>query len=432
MELLVIGLCLSRNLGGPAMALSLRDGLRKRLPDTKLRFAVIPGRPEEKEWADRYGLDIAYRTSKWLDYAYYLPDSLLRLRGKLSPGSKITDETMANRRSLVREFHKAVASADMLLNMSGVAYVGDGVRSRWAGFSDHYCCSLARRFRKPYAAFIQSYGPFDDPWVARYARKEFSQVPFVPARGRKCAELCREIAPKGVAVEDYPDTAILLPSASDSWTRAYLQEKKLTPQGYVVISPSAIIRRTKRIRTGCMGDNHITYCRLLIKHFTDTGHQVLLLPHMYSSVPHECDRDVCNEIMESNDICNAEEEHVAIVDDDIDPMQAKALVSNAKFAVVSRYHALVAAVSTMTPVATLGWNLKYQDLLDYYSLGNCAIDARLMSPGMAVRETLSIWQWWQSASEERLLQWHDDQALCEARVNLGFDRLSDWIQLNAK
>ena len=62
MRILVTGLCLSRNLGGPAMCLTLYNELNKRIPDIDFTFAVTATSYEEElEWSKIYGLKIIRR-----------------------------------------------------------------------------------------------------------------------------------------------------------------------------------------------------------------------------------------------------------------------------------------------------------------------------------------------------------------------------------
>jgi colanic acid/amylovoran biosynthesis protein len=54
-----------------------------------------------------------------------------------------------------------------------------------------------------------------------------------------------------------------------------------------------------------------------------------------------------------------------------DPLRMKKFISEARLLVGSRYHALVAALSTGVPVVALGWGHKYDMLLEDFGVPEC-------------------------------------------------------------
>ena len=207
MKCLVTGLCLSRNLGGPAMALTLVEQVKKRLPGAEFIFAIDPASfNQEKKWGDYYGLRIA-RGDNFVTY-FFGTNALFRVvralyrlvRGKsISRMAPINDT-----RELHQEFMQCFQDCDVVISMRGISYVGDGTRRKFEGplsYSDLY---YAKKNRKPFTHFVQSFGPFDD-WKVRYfARKDFAQVSFVPARGKESATYCRQIVADPEKVYDFP------------------------------------------------------------------------------------------------------------------------------------------------------------------------------------------------------------------------------------
>jgi len=70
MKLLVTGLCLGGNQGGPAIALSLRRAMRRHVPEAQFVFSVPGGAAwsHEQRWADHYRVD-AVEDFTWQDLA---------------------------------------------------------------------------------------------------------------------------------------------------------------------------------------------------------------------------------------------------------------------------------------------------------------------------------------------------------------------------
>lgn len=228
MKVLVSGLGLSSNLGAPAMALSLMYGLRKRFKeDIQFVFTTGVERYEiEQYWANRYGVEVVVRDSYW---SWLLRKSKLKkMMYKLT--NIQLDTSDEEWEDIHAKYIEVVKNADYIIAMEGISYVGDGVRSFKSAMHEYSTCIFANKYNKPYCRFIQSFGPFDDKIVRYFAKKEFKQLPFVPARGMTTAENCRSILDDGDKnkVFDFPDVAIVLPVASDEWLSKYLSEKKLS------------------------------------------------------------------------------------------------------------------------------------------------------------------------------------------------------------
>jgi len=377
MNILVTGLCLSRNLGGPAMGLTLIDQITKRYSNVNFTFAVEPHEfEEEKKWAEIYNIKIVRRDrlTSYLTTKYKIRELKQLIKLDFKP-----NKTTILFKKVQREFFDAIKATDLIIDMSGIAYVGDGVRGPLEGIRHYSNFYFARKFNKPFTRFIQSFGPFDDIKVRFFAKRELNKLDFIPARGKNSAFYCKKIVKDKSKVYDFPDSAILLPPANDEWVNKYLNKLGFKSNEYIVLSPSSVIYNINERFGGSTGDNHVKSMYYIAKELLLNGSYILFLPHMYSPTKEDCDREICykiyNKLKNDNLITN-----VAIIQEDIDPMQAKGLIKHSKLAIVSRYHALVAALSTSVPVITLGWNIKYKDLLEYYNLGEMAIDVRNYYP----------------------------------------------------
>jgi len=427
MKILVTGLCLSQNLGGPAMALTLVDQLTLRMPGAEFLFAVDAiSYPLERKWATHYGLEIVegdnvvsfllntHPILKWSRKVYR------RMRKPSVPKALLDYEGIHER------FMQAYRESDVIVSMRGVSYVGDGMKGFFEGPLSYSDLHYAKKHNKPFAHFVQSFGPFDD-WKVRYfARRDFEYVDFIPARGRESAQHCRKIVADPQKVYDFPDIAILLPAADEKWTSAYLQRLGLLERGYLVLSPSSVIHQLPSCPHGGTGEDHVRSFYLIARKQLTRGETLLFLPHMYSDDKRQCDREVCRKVIRLLDEGGTDCSRCRIVEDDLDVWQAKGLISKSKGGVFSRYHAIVAAVSTATPVVAIGWNIKYQDIMDYYGISSMAIDSRDRSPEEIAAFGVEKIEAYRHQDFTPLLR--EKQKENVERVELAFNLLADWIR----
>lgn len=422
-KILVTGLCLSRNRGGPAMALSFMEQIKRHL-SAEFTFSVDPTYIDlESQWGERYGVKVVPRyTILGVLSQSPLLRPILRLRRRLQGGG--TGKDKKNRwRSIHREYIDAFKATDCIINLNGIAFVGDASLPWINSLTQRTDSIYAKKLKKPFFRFIQSYGPLEDWRVKLLAKLEFRRLPCVMARGRLAASYCKKVS-GDVPVYAFPDVAITLSSADDTWLYEYLDHFNLKPKEYVVVSPSAIIASMPARNNSSVGDKHIAVYAGIAKHYISSNNPILFVPHATSPHPAECDRMVCRRVIEmltheciDTTLCH-------IIEDELDCRELKAIIGNARQVIVSRYHALVAAVSVGVPVVCVGWNEKYQDLLDFYKSTEFAVDARIGEPEAVVDKALRKISDWTDENTKLL---RDKQAKLEEMVKKAAKICADWI-----
>jgi len=432
MKILITGLALSRNLGAPAMALSLITEIGKKFPNAIFTMAVSSTDMEQElKWL-KYYQDMGFQIEKLVPRStitsYIINKIPIKKIYQLITGKyKLPAYKNQKDRKYWLDQHKKFISeikeSDLVISMYGISYVGDGVHKVTDGLSDYSPFYYAKKYSVPYTRFIQSYGPFDDYRIKFFAKKELNFLPFIYARGKNSASYCREIVKNKSKVFDVPDLAILLNKADDMWTQQFLKDIDFKEKEYVIISPSAVIYAMPKKVTGSIGEKHIESVVLIVKELLKEGNKILLLPHMYSDKKWECDREICFKILEK--LAIKEKQSLQIVVDDIDAMQAKSLIASSKLAIVSRYHALVAAVSTSTPVITIGWNIKYYDLMEYFCIEDMAIDTRDNMPKEILNQVIKKRKFY--ANKKNLLVYKIMKQRVEEKVLNAVDNLNNWI-----
>jgi colanic acid/amylovoran biosynthesis protein len=432
MKCLITGLCLSRNLGGAAMALTLVDQVKQRHPDTEFIFAIDPASfNQERYWAEHYGLRII-RGDNYVSY-FFNTNTLLRvvrfLYRKIMR-KPISLKSKKDFKELHKEFMQCYQDCDLIISMRGISYVGDGTRGRLEGLLSYSDLYYAKKNKKPFAHFVQSFGPFND-WKVRYfARKDFAYVPFIPARGKESAKYCQQIVRHPEKIYDFPDIAILLPIAEDAWTIDYLHHLGLQEEQYLILSPSSVIYHLPPNVGGSTGEKHIESFYLIARDLLSYGESILFLGHMYSDDQNQCDREVSRKVIQCLKKKGHDISKCKIVEEDINPWQAKALIAKSKLTVASRYHAIVAAVSTSTPAIAIGWNVKYHDILDYYRIPSMAIDVRDKSPKEIARFVLNKFKEYKDQDYRTILREKHQENV--KKVESAFNLLTAWIRNQVK
>ena len=412
------------------MALSFTSLLR-RLLEVEFRFAVDPNFMHlEEKMARHYGLKVVAGDTllTWLSHH----PALFPLMPVVSKKQRMMASSQRRRqRNNWRRIHAAyqevIRDVDAVVNLNGIAFIGDGTRSWISSLTERTCSIYARKHQKPFFRFVQSYGPFTDWRVRRLAKLEFSRLPCVMARGETSAAHCREIT--GTSVYAYPDIAVTLPCADSNWLNRYLKGLGLVSGKYIVLSPSAVIARMPSSKTSATGEGHVALFAGIAKHFLSRGRDILFVPHATFPEPFQCDRAVskrCLQLLIKDDRSAAA--RCRIVEDELDAMQLKSLISSARLAVVSRYHALVAALSTGVPAVTIGWNDKYLDIMAYYHCQDHVVDARRGSPGSVLNAVIHRCGLWSLNQQNEL---KSRQPLVEDKVHRAVQLCADWIKTHA-
>jgi polysaccharide pyruvyl transferase WcaK-like protein len=348
-RLLVTGLCMQGNKGGPALALSLAAAIRAEIPAARFVFAV-PGDEQvwehEVKWAARFGFDVCRNAG----FGGLLPP-LCFAGGRLAR---------------FREFWNTLRGCDALVQMSAICYYGPPagpgtVRAvlaspRWFHFV------VSRLARRTMLAWTQSYGPFSTAPIRFFARCDLRRQPIVFCRGDACAEAVRSLLP-GHETASFPDVATTL-ACDPAWGRDHLARRVPALRPFVTLSPSAVMYA--RGATSAGANRHVALCADACAHLDRLGYDVLLVPHTLrpgQRDPYLCDLAVAEDIRRDPRGAKA-----MLVDDDLSPTELKSLISLATFHVGARYHSVVAALSAGVPALSLSWHPKYRDLMQTYGL----------------------------------------------------------------
>jgi polysaccharide pyruvyl transferase WcaK-like protein len=322
-----------KNKGAELMLASVVLAFSERYPE--IRFCISPSAHDDHLSCKRYGLleyvKLPRPKGGRLFSVRFLTNRLL---------SKLVPDSFCNRNGLAR-----YSDIDALIDISGVRF-SDKVETI-AG--DNFL-ELARYLRsrgKPVILLPQMLGPFRSEDSRRLLVDLFSAATLVFARDEMSYGYVREIVSSAAPIFRAPDITIR--------TRAKMVDsKKKSKYGCVV----------PNVRMLDKGDSRWarTYVQRLA--FVATAmwshniKPIILIHSVDSSEDEPLARSIADLV--GDDICDI---HHAV-----DPLDAKAFISQSELLVGSRYHSIVSALSSGVPAIVMGWAHKYETILVEFGL----------------------------------------------------------------
>ena len=383
-HLLITGLCLQGNKGGPALAQSHMGQLRRQLGEVEFTLSVPAGTAfaHEQRWSQIYGVEVVESFS---------------IKDILPPFCLFPFPTRIKR---FLHWWRTLRRADAIVEMSAISYVGPPSlpeRTSLLGGRFHYF--LAAWFaRRPFLAWTQSLGPFTGKWAPRLARLDLARQPIVFCRGENSLQNVRALLPNKEA-RAYPDVATGLPFDHASGRDLVERLEGLDQEGRLVsISPSAVLYR--KLQRG-ERNLHVEQMAELCKWLAARGYRVLLLPHTYhpdKHAPETCDYGVCLAIMAAV----GQTRQIVVLHEDLSPVELKSIISISALHIGGRYHSVVAALSSGVPCISLAWHPKYRDIMAMYGMEEFVCDATDESAAADIQARFLRLTQEQDACRERL------------------------------
>lgn len=262
-----------------------------------------------------------------------------------------------------KRLEKALKNTDLIIDISGYTFTTKfGMEGVWETLNRLY---TAQKLRIRYMVLSQSFGPidingfFDRNISFLWSKILFKYPEIVEAREQKSYKFMKNIAGKNLRYK--PDMVLLYPKQIpyhlfrkriDSG-HAHRQEKQVA-----IIPNEKVINKTKN------GKEYYQILCKIIDDLLETGYGVEIIAHC------ALDIKLCNELIRYNS-------GVTFVDcTEYGSSSFDAIVCRYCFAVASRYHAIVHAYRNYVPVVALGWENKYNDLLDIMSQSEYLFDFR--------------------------------------------------------
>ena len=381
MRLLLIGGGCT-NKGAEAMMHSVRTGLQKRLgPIEWLVFSKEPFTDVQRQALRREGMEIV------TDH----------------PACSKSAPRPAGIRGLPsvwdRRYEAAAGAADRsqavdgVVDISGYAYGdpwGAAPARRSARVAD-YC----RRMNIPYLLFPQAWGPFERPEVREWCARVCRPASLVMARDEASREHLLQL--EGVEpgqIGFSPDIAFLFAGAAPERGRDILVRLGVPCKGLVVgIAPN--LKVYQRAPGSGAANGYVVALVALCRYFHSRGEGVVLIPHnvLAQETGAVDDRLLCSLVAGL-----AGEPGIVAWNENPSAADLKAVIGQLAGLVGSRYHALVAALSSGVPVFALSWSHKYAELLRPFGLERFVMGCEELEPDVLLSR---VEEWWRSREELR-------------------------------
>lgn len=268
---------------------------------------------------------------------------------------------------------KAYLDADLVISATGISFIEEFGNKKIYHFSKYLLMPLL--LNRKVVKLTQSFGPIKNRYNRFMASTLLPRIFKVMARG----EISKiNLAEVGVSknVLSFPDLAITLSNETSpaiEKIRAKYLNKKI-----IGISPNIVCKNLTK--GNIYLDELGTVCDYIISYLP--AHRILFIPHTITKKNSGVNDDMwlCKQLA-----TKLPENRVEVLETaEFSPSELKSLISLSDFFVGSRYHALVAAVSTSTPCMGIGWHYKYDELMAWYKLEENILNTWELSEGKAV------------------------------------------------
>jgi polysaccharide pyruvyl transferase WcaK-like protein len=281
---------------------------------------------------------------------------------------------------------RALAGSDALVDLAGVAFI-DG-REKFLPFNV-LTLLPAMLLGTPVVKMPQAVGPFEHRANRLAARWVLPRCAMVWARGGRTMQHLDGAAFAGVQRAQADDIAFNF-DAAWSLTRegvaelphmlAAIDALRLQPgiRGIVGVCPSAVLAVQARKGSGDYEPALVG----LVRGLTADGFGVVLFPNATRAEAGDAERN--------NDLPLMRRIHAASVaagigrppllaDFDLNAAGIKQVIARADVLLVSRFHAMVGALSMGVPTAVLGWSHKYAEVMARFGLDGVVMDYKALS-----------------------------------------------------
>ncbi len=260
---------------------------------------------------------------------------------------------------------RAILDADVVVDIAGISFV-DGRGMALLAYNV-LMTGLPVLLGKPTIKASQALGPMRTVPTKTAAQVVLPRLTAICARGAVTRGHLEELGLDNIV--DTADVAFGMDSGDDTCepvTRAWAARTG----GKIAIMPSSVVQQyCEKIDI-----DYVTVMADVINSITASADtSVLLAPHSWrdGDVPGRLnDGPVVREIADAA----RDSGSVVVMEDSIDPRCLRSIISESDILITSRFHAMVSALATETPVLVVGWSHKYGEVLDQFGLGEWAVD----------------------------------------------------------
>jgi coenzyme F420-reducing hydrogenase beta subunit/polysaccharide pyruvyl transferase WcaK-like protein len=358
--IVTIGAAFSANKGAASMLQSVIDNAEKVAPNA--RVVVLSTYPEQDRIENPNGrVEVVSLTPLELLFPT-LPLAILVFAARLLGWR---GRTFARTRAL-RELLDAAVVADL----AGISF-SDGRGLPTLAYNV-LMTGIPLLVGAPVVKCAQALGSFESTLNRLAARLVLSNVSEIVARGDTTMANLMDLGMTHVSPG--ADLAFLMdtPGTADAEARTIIEA--LGDHPFVAVSPSSVLRSYCE-RDGIDYVGHMAReCDRLI---SKLDVELIILAHSARPGQPESrmnDLPVCSEIVASM----AHKDRVILLDRSVSPATLRAVIGHSVVLVTSRFHAMISALATATPVVVLGWSHKYEEVMTSFGLTDWVLPYRAL------------------------------------------------------
>lgn len=277
---------------------------------------------------------------------------------------------------------RALGTSTALVDVAGVSFI-DG-REKYLPFNV-LTLVPAMLLGVPVVKMSQATGPFGSRANRLASRLVLPRVRMIWARGAGTKQHLDDSGLRGLTYAQADDIAFVH-SSSYALTReggtaldGLLATVAGSGSSVVGVCPSSVIA----VRSRAEGGSYETVLAGLVRDLSAAGHQVVLFPNATRAGDRDGERNndlpVIRRVLAGAGAGPVAGPVPVSVDMDIDASAVKRVIQACDLVVVSRFHAMVGALSLAVPVVVLGWSHKYAEVMARFGMQDQVSDYRRLS-----------------------------------------------------
>ena len=362
----LIGGRISGNFGVPSILASLKDVLGRVFPDVKcIVFVPWSSYEEDLKYADVYGVEISPIGNYW----YLLWMGVFKLIFGISNGPK-----------KYRRIVEKLQDCDAAVEFNGIIFEESLGRNSfrkclYRGLRFPLCRVLGIRIIK-YTADI---GPLKSRWNRFFGKFYMDKcMDMIIARSEVSRENARILGVK-TPVRVLPDTAFILKQDRNARLAREIRDGLQGPIVGISISYQ-IYKRLKERYIQAMA----SFINEVLK---KEGISAILIPN-----------ELCFETVDDEQVGKmiinsaVEEKCVFMKTGQLSAGEIKSVIAGCDVLVASRYHSVIAGLSTAVPTLVVGWHHKYAEVLRMFDMERFLIEAKEFSLELLQAKFEQIWR----------------------------------------
>ncbi len=369
----MVGAAFSANKGAASMAQALVD----RLPEVigVCRIEILTTYPRE----DLHEVPQAVQIVSLRPRELVFPVLPIALLVALARGVGASGRWFAGLHPATRSLFRA----DVVLDVAGISFA-DG-RSFPILVYNVLMTGVPLLLGAPVIKCSQAVGPFRSRFNRIAARMLLPRLRAVLTRGERTHQHAVELGLVNAQRAD--DLAFLMEvtvAASDS-VRALLSERGVDAP-FVLIAPSSVVR-------SYAADRGLDYANIIVELIRSIREEqdldVVIVAHSARPGRPESrmnDLPLCAEIHAALDDAGTH-----LIDANLRPAELRALIGASDTLITSRFHAMISALATETPVLVVGWSHKYEEVLSEFDLTELTVPYDRLDAATLIRRFDDVW-----------------------------------------